>query len=165
MRIALSAIAFAVFTSSLAQESREGYVLKVGEGEYAAGAIIKASPSGGTQGGVLLQEPFPDGFSTGLHHHIEADEFFYVISGRGTATFGGENHPVEAGDVIFIPAGLDHKLWTDGSTMELLAFLDKPGLDEEFRAWHRAYGEDAPVSLEQLNEIAERYGTVYKTLE
>jgi hypothetical protein len=49
--------------------------------------------------------------------------------------------------------------------MELLAFLDKPGLDEEFRAWHRAYGEEAPVSLEQLNEVAQRYGTVYKTLQ
>ena len=165
MRILLLAVALAAFTTSPAQESREGYVLKVGEGEYAAGAIIKASPASGTQGGVLLHEPFPDGFSTGLHYHVEADEFFYVISGQGTATFNGEDHSVEAGDVIFIPAGLDHKLWTDGSTMELLAFLDKPGLDEEFRAWHRAYGEDAPVSLEQLNEIAERYGTVYRTLE
>ena len=165
MRMLFLAFVSVVFSVCLAQQDREGYVLKVGEGEYAAGAIIKASPKTGTQGGVLLQEPFPDGFSTGLHYHIDADEFFYVISGHGTATFGGEDHPVKAGDVIFIPAGLDHKLWTDGSAMELLAFLDKPGLDEEFRAWHRAYGEDAPVSLEQLNEIAERYGTVYKTVK
>ena len=32
---------------------------------------------------------FPDGLSTGLHYHVKADEFFYVISGRGTARFGG----------------------------------------------------------------------------
>lgn len=165
MRILVLAAASAAITACFAPESRNGYVLKVGEGEYAAGAIIKASPATGTQGGVLVQQPFPEGLSTGLHYHTEADEFFYVVSGRGTATFDGENHPVEAGDVIFIPAGLDHKLWTDGSAMELLVFLDKPGLEEEFRAWHRAYGEDAPVSLEQLNEIAERHGTVYKTIE
>ncbi len=49
--------------------------------------------------------------------------------------------------------------------MELLEFLDKPGLDEEYRAWHRAYGDAQPVSVQQLNEIAEKYGTVYKTLK
>jgi hypothetical protein len=42
---------------------------------------------------------------------------------------------------------------------------DKPGLDEEFRAWQRAYGDAAPTSLRQLNEIAQRFGTVYKTLD
>ena len=154
-----------VAVPSAAQDEPQGYVLKVGDGEIAAGAIIKASPKSGTQGAVLLLEPFPEEFSTGLHYHVHADEFFYVIAGRGTAHFGGQDHPLEPGDVVFIPAGEDHKLFTDGSTMEVLAFLDKPGLDEEFRAWHRAYGDAQPVSVEQLNEIAERYGTVYKTLK
>ena len=154
-----------VATQSLADELSKGYVLKVGEGEFAAGAIIKASPGTGTNGGVLLQGAFAEHFSTGLHYHVEADEFFYVISGTGFARFGGKDHPVEAGDVIFVPAGEDHKLFTNDSEMELLTFLDKPGLDEEFRAWHRAYGEAIPVSLDQLNEIATKYGTVYKTLD
>ena len=145
---------------SLADEPSKGYVLKVGEGEFAAGAIIKASPSTGTNGAVLLQGSFPEHFATGLHYHNEADEFFYVISGTGFARLGGKDHPIEAGDVVFIPAGQDHKLFTDGSEMELLTFLDKPGLDEEFRAWHRAYGEATPVSLDQLNEIAMKHGTV-----
>jgi len=150
---------------SFADDSTKGYVLKVGDGEFAAGAIIKASPRTGSSGAVLIQEPFPENFSTGIHYHVEADEFFYVISGTGFARFGGKDHPVEAGDVIFIPAGEDHKLYTKQTKMELLAFLDKPGLDEEFRAWHRAYGDSMPVSLEQLNEIARKHGTVYKTLE
>jgi len=34
---------------SCAQNDRQGYVLKVGDGEIAAGAIIKASPKSGTQ--------------------------------------------------------------------------------------------------------------------
>ena len=164
-KVILTFLLGSLVVMSCAQEARQGYVLKVGDGEIAAGAIIKASPKSGTQGGVLIVEPFPDGFSTGLHYHVNADEFFYVISGRGKARFGDKNHSIEAGDVVFIPAGEHHKLFTDGSTMELLAFLDKPGLDEEFRAWHRAYGDAQPVSLQQLNEIAEKFGTVYKTLK
>jgi len=152
-------------TSSSSDEATRAYVSKDGEGEFAAGAIIKVSPGTGSGGAVLLEEKFPEVFSTGIHYHVEADEIFYVISGNGYARFGGQDHPVEGGDVIFIPAGEDHKLFTDGTRMELLAFLDKPGLDEEFRAWHRAYGEGVPESLEQLNEIATRYGTTYKTLE
>jgi mannose-6-phosphate isomerase-like protein (cupin superfamily) len=165
MRVVTAAFLLTLGIVSSAQEARQGYVLKVGEGEIAAGAIIKASPKNGTQGGVMLIEPFPDDFSTGLHYHVKADEFFYVISGRGVARFGGKDHPIEAGDVVFIPAGEDHALLTNGSTMELLAFLDKPGLDDEFRAWHRAYGDAQPVSLEQINAIAKKFGTVYKTLK
>jgi mannose-6-phosphate isomerase-like protein (cupin superfamily) len=165
MRILVLASLALIAFQAAADEPTKGYVLKVGDGEFAAGAIIKASPKTGSNGAVLIHEPFPDGFSTGLHYHVEADEFFYVISGTGFARFGEKDHPVEPGDVIFIPAGEDHKLFTNGSEMELLAFLDKPGLDEEFRAWHREYGEAIPVSLEQLNNIAEKYGTVYKTLE
>ena len=99
----------------IANEARKGYVLKAGEGELAAGAVIKASPSNGTQGGVMMVEPFPEHFSTGLHYHLEADEFFYVVSGSGTATLGGVDYTVGAGDVIFIPSGQDHKLFTNGS--------------------------------------------------
>ena len=87
----------------------------------------------------MLIEPFPDGLSTGLHYHVNADEFFYVVKGRGTAHVAGRDHLIEVGDVVFIPAGMDHRLFAKGSTMELVAFLDKPGLDEEFGAWHRAY--------------------------
>lgn len=165
MKFAVLVLAALLVARASADERTRAYVLKAGEGEFAAGAVIKAGPATGSNGAVVIQESFPDGFSTGLHYHIEADEFFYVISGAGFARFGGKDHAVGPGDVIFIPAGEDHMLYAVGSEMELLAFLDKPGLDEEFRVWHRTYGEAAPGSLRQLNEIAQKYGTVYKTLE
>lgn len=147
--------------NALAQESPRGYVLKVGEGEEACcDVLIKASPRSGTQAGVMIFQPLPPDFSTGLHYHEEADEFFYVISGTGTATIAGQEYDIGPGDVIFVPAGEDHKLATNSEKMEILEFLDKPGLDEEFRA-----EIDEPLTLEKLNEIANRYGTVYKTLE
>lgn len=142
----------------------KGYVLKAGEGEDVTIGLIKASPKTGSQGGVMIQQPFPDGFSTGLHIHNRADEFFYVIDGAGKATIGDKEHDVAAGDVIFVPKGAVHGLSAHGSSMELLEFLDKPGLDEDFRAFH-ASGADPHQTLEERNAQTEQYGTTYLTIE
>ena len=108
----------------------------------------------------MILQPMPADFSTGLHFHEEADEFFYVISGTGTATIAGQEYEIGPGDVIFVPAGEDHKLATHSEKLEILEFVDKPGLDEEFRA-----EIEEPLTLEKLNEVANKNGTVYKTLE
>jgi mannose-6-phosphate isomerase-like protein (cupin superfamily) len=151
---------------ALADESQKGYVLKASEGEAVAGSLIKASPDSGTQNAVIILQPIPDQASTGLHYHLKADEFFYVISGIGTATLGDEDYEIEEGDVIFVPVGLDHEMTADSGPMVLLEFKDLPGLDEEFRVWHKRFiegGED--MTLDKLNEFAEPLGTVYKTLD
>jgi mannose-6-phosphate isomerase-like protein (cupin superfamily) len=166
MKYAISAFLILAACLALAQEPRRGYVLKVGEGEVLADAIIKASPKSGTQGGVMILQTMPENFSTGLHIHLHADEFFYIVSGTGTATLGDETYAIEAGDVIFAPAGLKHRIRSEGEELVVLEFLDKPGLDEEFRAWHREYSENGQsVTLEQINAIANKYGTVYKTID
>lgn len=54
-------------TGAFALEDRRGYVHKVGEGKIAAGALIKVSPQSGTQSGVVMLQPVPEDFSTGLH--------------------------------------------------------------------------------------------------
>lgn len=148
---------------ALSHEAPRGYVLKNGEGEEACcGVLIKASPRSGSRAGLLILQPMPAHFSTGIHYHTEADEFFYVVSGSGTATVAGEEHPIEAGDVIFVPAGEDHRLMTQSSGMEIIEFLDKPGLDDEFRGATNL-GDD--FTLEELNAISRPNGTVYRTLE
>ena len=88
-----------------------------------------------------------------------------MISGTGTATLGDDDYRVEEGDVIFVPVGLDHKMSADSGPLVLLEFKDLPGLDEEFRVWHRRFIEDGEeITLEKLNEFAKPLGTVYKTL-
>ena len=62
---------------------RKGYVLKPGEGEPSPPGIIKASPRSGTQGSVMVYDEMPEGSTSGLHYHVKADEFFYVLKGRG----------------------------------------------------------------------------------
>ena len=59
-----------------------------------------------------------------------------------------------------LPAGEDHKISTRAEPMELVEFPDRPGLDDEFRA-----DIEEPLTLEKLNKVANRYGTVYRTLE
>lgn len=159
-RVAFFVVVLGV-AAALAQVPRRGYVLPVGEGESACcGVLIKASPRSGTQGGVMTLQPMPAEFSTGIHYHEEADEFFYVISGRGVALIAGQEHEYGPGDVMFVPAGEDHRISAGDEQVELLEFLDKPGLDDEFRA-----EIEEPMTLEKLNEVANRFGTVYKTLE
>lgn len=154
-----------VTEAAVAQEPGTGYVLKSGEGERAAvpGLIIKASPASGTQGGVAILQPMSPGFSTGLHYHVHADEFFYVIAGRGKATIGTTTHDIEAGDFIFVPSGQDHELEAVQS-LEVLEFLDKPGLDADFRhVFPNPNGY--PKTLDELNAVSSKNGTVYKRFD
>jgi quercetin dioxygenase-like cupin family protein len=148
--------------TSMAHEARVGYVLKPDEGEKAAlpGVIIKASPSSGTQGGVAILQPMQPGSSTGLHYHVRADEFFYIIAGRGKATIGAVVHEIEAGDFIFVPAGQDHEIEAINA-LEVIEFLDAPGLDADFRhVFPTPHG--GPQTLDALNDISIKNGTVYK---
>lgn len=147
-----------------ADDLRKGYVLGSGDGELVWGSTIKASSEMGTRDIEVIVWPAPEGFSTGLHYHTEADEYFYVLSGSGIAIIGENEYRIQAGDFMFVPARVDHKIVVE-EPIEMFEFLDRPNQVGELRAWHATYGDALPESLDQLNEIAARFGTVYKTLE
>ena len=164
--------ALLTFLASTAWAQEQGYVLKRDEGEvldFDNGTwIIKASPQSGTQGGEMHWNAASPGSSTGLHVHLRADEFFYVLSGRGIVVLGDKEVSIEPGDVIFVPKGHDHKLVNTDSDLllELLFLQDKPGVADETRAlYHRFEATGEPPTLEELNEISKKYGTIYKTLK
>jgi uncharacterized RmlC-like cupin family protein len=55
---------------------------------------------------------FPAGASTGWHHHGGYATYAYITSGRMTVEFGpggSEAIDVQAGEFVFIPAGLVHR--------------------------------------------------------
>ena len=57
-------------------ESRQGFVLKPGEGEDTVGdgsSLIKASPKTGTQGVVFVEDKMLPASTSGIHVHLEAD--------------------------------------------------------------------------------------------
>ena len=55
----------------------------------------------------------------------EQDEIYVVISGQGIFQNGPVQHPFQAGDFLFVPAGVEHR------------FLQ---FSEDFRTWVIFYG-------------------------
>ena len=54
-----------------------------------------------------------------LHRHPKADEYFFVIKGKGKVTIGSEETDVESGCIIGAPAGVTHQ-WKNGSERLML---------------------------------------------
>ena len=144
-------------------EGRQGYILKPGGGEDDGfGGLIKASPKSGTQGVVFVEDKMPPSSSSGIHVHLEADEFFYVLGGMGHMRLGSEDHEIGAGNMIFVPVGTDHRITSSkDDPLHVIFIVDRPGLAEQFRL-----GLDrSKMSIEEFNAMVEKYGTVYKTFD
>jgi mannose-6-phosphate isomerase-like protein (cupin superfamily) len=147
-----------------------GYVLKPDGGTVFPGSdssiIVKSAPELGSQNDITIVQKIKPGKGTGLHYHKD-DEIFYVIEGTGTAVLGTKSYNIETGDFIFIPKNLDHKIRKYDSTgvLKVIFFMDKPGLLEFFKERHKQFFVDKkPMTLEELNRVAEKYGTHFKTL-
>lgn len=53
---------------------------------------------------------FPDGGDEPDYHHHECDEVYICASGRMIALVGGVDYDMHPGDIITIPAGVDHRV-------------------------------------------------------
>jgi len=51
------------------------------------------------------------------------DEMYYVVRGRAHMKVGAEERAVEAGGVIFVPAGVEHRFHTVVEELVLLVFF------------------------------------------
>jgi mannose-6-phosphate isomerase-like protein (cupin superfamily) len=56
----------------------------------------------------------PPGSSIGFHSHEGNDEIYLVVSGQATMSVDGQEHRVQASDVIVTPSGSAHGLRNDG---------------------------------------------------
>jgi len=57
---------------------------------------------------------------TRVSYHRIAEEFYYVISGSGTAILNGREHRLCAGDLLRLPPGTTHAFATDSEPLEML---------------------------------------------
>jgi mannose-6-phosphate isomerase-like protein (cupin superfamily) len=51
------------------------------------------------------------------------DEVYYIVRGTAKLTVDQEEHPVEAGSVIFVKAGVDHRFHSITEELEVLVFF------------------------------------------
>jgi mannose-6-phosphate isomerase-like protein (cupin superfamily) len=69
----------------------------------------------------LAEARLPPGAATAPHHHVRAEEIYYVLEGEGIAHLGHETKAVGPGDAIAIPPGVVHQIRNSGPTV--LKFL------------------------------------------
>jgi quercetin dioxygenase-like cupin family protein len=56
-----------------------------------------------------------------IHEHAGPnDTIVSCLEGEGFTSVGGERAAIRSGERVFWPAGVEHGLWTDGSTMTTL---------------------------------------------
>jgi len=79
----------------------------------------------------LAEEVLPTGAAVGRHHHLETEEIYYIVCGRGRMTVGSETREVGAGDAIFIPRGQAHTLENTGAESMTLLLVCGPAYRRE----------------------------------
>lgn len=57
---------------------------------------------------------------TSVSYHRIAEEFYYVLSGSGTAILDGREYRILAGDFLRLPPGTTHGFVTDDEPLEML---------------------------------------------
>lgn len=63
---------------------------------------------------VSVVEIFDVGGQTPPNEHADAYEYFYVLSGEGTATVGGEETGIGTGSFFVVPPGHNHQVKNTG---------------------------------------------------
>ena len=57
---------------------------------------------------------------TAVSYHKIAEEYYFVIAGRGVAILDGQPHPLEAGDFLRLPPGCTHGFVTSADALDML---------------------------------------------
>lgn len=79
--------------------------------------------------GMVIVPPETEG---GLHSHREAQEIWYIISGKGRMQIGDEWSDIAPGDVIYGPEHVPHQIVNNQREGDLKALLVLcPGGDEQ----------------------------------
>ncbi len=55
----------------------------------------------------------------------DTDEIYYVLSGQAKFEAGEENRSIEAGDILFVKAEVDHQFYDIQEDLKLLVFFDQ----------------------------------------
>ena len=79
----------------------------------------------------LAEEMLPPGAAVGRHHHLETEEVYYILEGRGQMSVGGETREVSAGDAVYIPRGAVHSLENTGDRAIRLLLVCGPAYSRE----------------------------------
>lgn len=65
------------------------------------------------------------------HYHRNRESMYYVLEGKGKAVLEGKDYILEPNSVVFIPAGMKHKVTNIGDTnYKYIEVYSSPGVDD-----------------------------------
>lgn len=79
------------------------------------------SQSGGAQKHSLAEVYLPPGKTSAEHHHLTAEESYYILSGTPRMVVDGRSIDLYPGQALFIQPGERHQIFND--TREPVTFL------------------------------------------
>ena len=81
--------------------------------------------------GVVVLEP---GKGHERHTHPDSEEILYFLGGEGKQTIADEERSVTAGEMVFIPSGVEHStINTSWEPLRFMAVYGPPGPEAEIR--------------------------------
>ena len=81
--------------------------------------------------GIVILEP---GKGHERHTHPNSEEILYILSGEGCQTVGDEKQKISSGNMIYIPAGIEHSTMNiSWEPLRFLAIYGPPGPEAEIR--------------------------------
>jgi mannose-6-phosphate isomerase-like protein (cupin superfamily) len=92
-------------------------------GPYRIEALLSEAEEGASTAYRVRIEPRQ---RTSISYHRVAEEFYFVLSGRGTAFLDGQPFALRPGDFLRLPPGTTHGFETEDEALEMLD-LHMPG--------------------------------------
>lgn len=86
-------------------------------GPYLIETLIQPQEEGA---GTVYRVRIEPHAQTSVSYHKIAEEFYYVLSGRGTAILNGKPYSLQAGDFLRLPPGTTHGFLTTDEPLEML---------------------------------------------
>jgi mannose-6-phosphate isomerase-like protein (cupin superfamily) len=125
--------------------------------------FIKVDPSRGAGSMSLGTQHLPVGVGIRVHRHLGSDEVLFVLGGAGYGILDDGRAALEKGSCMYVPRGSWHGIENPDSELTLLWVVSPPGLEGLMRAVASPLGSPPkPLTLEQLNEIAQRHGQEFR---
>ena len=78
---------------------------------------------------TLAEARLLPGASTTPHRHVNTEEIYYILEGRGLMRVGREAGEVGPGDAIAIPAGTSHQIANTGGAVLRFLCCCAPGYE------------------------------------
>ncbi len=92
--------------------------------EDSAGAVFGAKkPEGMESFKHFARITLQPGDTNNLHTHEDAEQVYFVMKGKGIIQVGEERENVSAGDVVFLPANVQHGFFNTGDKQAIVMLI------------------------------------------